>query len=149
MIRNSIYPNYTSSPPNFPTQNSPIRFFFKYPVFAYSGSRRSAKSEKERLSWMRGAWFWIFSENCQNISAAKCEIKFFFQKLQTQRQTFVIFSRFPANSRIKGCFHLLSSPICSGVIADQKFAGHYSGPCHSASDAILTEINNFSNSKRS
>jgi len=44
-----------------------------------------------------------------------------------QRYIFVILVRFFAVSWIQGCFHWLSIPLCSGVMADQRFTGHYSG----------------------
>jgi len=40
---------------------------------------------------------------------------------------FIIHIRFLAVSWIQGCFHWLSSPICSGVMADQSLTGQYSG----------------------
>jgi len=39
----------------------------------------------------------------------------------------VMLSWFLAVSCIQGCFYWLSSPIRSGVTADQRFTGHWSG----------------------
>jgi len=49
------------------------------------------------------------------------------QKFQTQRHVLVILIRFLAVSWIQGCLHWLSSPIRSGVMADQRFTSHHSG----------------------
>jgi len=50
----------------------------------------------------------------------------FSQKFQMYKYIFVKFIEFLAVSRIQECFHWLSSLIYSGVMADQRFAGHCS-----------------------
>jgi len=41
----------------------------------------------------------------------------------------------------QGCFHWFSSTICSGVMVDQRFTGHYSG--HHQEKFLTCEIYDF------
>jgi len=53
----------------------------------------------------------------------KCTNMDFTHKFQKQRYICISIMGFLAVSRIQGCFHWLSNPIPSGVMADQTWPG--------------------------
>ena len=58
----------------------------------------------------------------------------FLSETSNVKGCFCILSRFYAAFWIQGCFHWLSSPIRSGVMADQRFNSHYS--CNLGTSAV-------------
>ena len=73
---------------------------------------------------MRCAIFPIYSCFCWNFSSLRKMHKYrFFSNLANAKVCFSILIRFPAVSWIERCFHHLSRPIRSGVMADQMFTG--------------------------
>jgi len=63
--------------------------------------------------------------NLSHDGLGKCTNMDFSQRFKTQKYVFVILIRFLAVSWIQGCFHWLSNPIRSGVMADQRFSGQW------------------------
>jgi len=118
----SMDPTQTSSP-LFPTKNNLVSIFENIAFLDYFGVLRSANTGPKTRKRMQRTSFFIFSENCQNIETAYLQIWIKKKKLK-QRYFFVKFIRLPVVFRVQGCFHWLSSPIGSVVIADHLFAGH-------------------------
>ena len=121
MIWKSINPTYTSLRSNFSPQYSSIRLYLRMSCFWVS--RRSAKRKTCIGKTKRDAGN-VFWEKIAKKSVRQMHKYEFLQKISNLRCIFVKFIRFRAVSHIQQCFHLLSSPIRSGVTADQRFAGH-------------------------
>ena len=106
-------------------QNTQKSLFWVICVEMCSSDFGEAQKLIEGLKGMRGMSFLIFHVKISR-AYGKCTNMDFSQKSQMWRCIFAAFIGFLAVSRIQDCFHWLSSPIRSGVMADHTFAGHCS-----------------------